>query len=299
MRISVVHPARNEHSEIEATVSSMLAAGADEVLVFDDGSDTPIPEDTRTVHFRHDVSLGPSVCRNLGARRSTGDVIVFADAHTRIDDLRGICGEAVRRQAIMVPAMQSLHGKGEVTGYSRNFICKGVGSELIAFDIWNRRPEQRYTRLGGNWGGFFIMPRTVYEKIGGWVDHHFWGYNDPSLILKAWFCDVPVILDRDTIYKHKGKVKCGFGYPVAAIHPLFNILHSYRVIFNEQTWEDHWKPLMDAHHHWMMERGLARVSTEAVLAEVADFATRKVRSDEEFFSDFLPSKGFNAQPCDD
>jgi hypothetical protein len=293
--ISVIHPARNENLEIEATVASMLAAGAGEVIVMDDGSDIPLPKLPGTVQVRHHRPQGPSVCRNQGARIAAGDVLVFADAHTRIADLHTLAEEAVRRQCIIVPAMQSLYGSGNVTGWSRNFITKGSSQELLGFDMANAKPKTRFTHCGGNWGGFFIMPRTVYDRIGGWVDHTYWGYNDPSLILKAWFCDVPVILDSEVIYKHKGKVKTGFGYPVKAEQPLINLLHTYTVLFDPATVQRHWLPLMQQHHRWMIPRAEAWAQSPTVHAERKAFQSLKRQPDAAFFEVFLPRKGFNGE----
>lgn len=298
MKISVIHPARNENDEIAPTVKSMFDAGADEVLVYDDGSDVPLEVLEGTRHFRHQSSLGPSVCRNLGAHSATGDVLVFADAHTRIDDLRALCSEAVSRQCIMVPAMQTLYTENSTIGYGQNFVLKGSGNELIAFDQSNARPDSRYTLCGGNWGGFFIMPRPVYLRMGGWVNHSFWGYNDPSLILKAWFSGVPTILDRDTIYKHKGKIK-SFGYPVTAIQPLINLLQTYFVIFEEKTFLNHWLPLFEKHHHWMLSRGLEHLAKPEIKAEHAAFQLIKRLTDDEFFSKWIPARGYNGKACDE
>lgn len=296
MKISVIHPARNENDEIIPTVNSMLHAGANEVLVYDDGSDVPLQVQEGTRHFHHQSSLGPSVCRNLGANTATGDVLVFADAHTRINDLRALCAEAVNRNCIMVPAMQSLYGDSKTIGYGRNFVLKGQGNEVIDFDLSNTRPEKRYTLCGGNWGGFFIMPRSIFIRIGGWVNHSSWGHNDASLILKAWFCNVPTILDRDTIYKHKGKVK-SFGYPVTAVQPLLNLLHTYFVIFEEQTFQNHWLPLFELHKRWMLAQGLEHIAKPEVQAERIAFQRLKLRTDDEFFSTWIPEKGYNGKEC--
>lgn len=295
MTISVIHPARNEHEEIGATVKSMQMAGANEILVFDDGSDSALPVTAGTIHFRHDKSRGPSVCRNLGGKAARGDVLVFADAHTRIEDLTGICNEAQSRQCIMVPSMQSLYGSGTVTGYGRNFILKGKENELIGFDRQNSLPKSRYTFCGGNWGGFFIMPKTVFNRIEGWVNHGFWGYNDPSLILKAWFAGIPTILDRDTIYKHKGKVETKFGYPVKAIEPLFNVLQTYFTLFDEKTFQEHWLPLFERTHKWMLNKGLERLKDAQILRERLAFQRSKVRCDSHFFSEWITEHGFNGR----
>ena len=287
MNITAIHPARNENQEILPTVESMRSAGCNEVLVYDDGSDIPLDNIDGAKVFRNDVSKGPSVCRNLGGFQSSGDYLVFADAHTRIGSLAEVCEAAENNDAIVVPAMTSLYRSGKTIGYSRNFILKGKDEELIGFDMFNKRPDTRYTECTGNWGGFFVMTKKLFLDIDGWVDHQYWGYNDPSLILKAFFCDKKVILDRDTIYKHKGKVETGFGYPVKAIEPLLNIFHSYYVLFENHTFENYWLPKLQKTHKWMYDRGLEHISKKSIQEEEKRFKQKKKMSDDDFFHDFM------------
>jgi len=190
--------------------------------------------------------------------------------------------------------MQSLYGSGDVTGHGRDFILKGKGNELIGFERADRAPPdgERFMRAGGNWGGFFVMSRATYDRIGCWVDHQYWGYNDPSLILKAWLCGVDTICDSSVIYKHKGKVKGGFGYPVKALHPLLNLLHTYTTVFEDTR---RWGTLFMTHHKWMMKQGIEHVSTAEKAAERARFQSLRTRGDDEFFNVFLPAKGFNGE----
>ncbi len=287
MIITAIHPARNENAEIEATYKSMLSAGADKCIIFDDGSDIPLDIFPDTVNIRNNITIGPSVCRNLGAQIMTSDVLVFADAHTRVNNLKDISNFALNEGVICIPSMRSLYGSSNVAGYSRNFIMKGKSSELFGFDMTNNKPDNRYSYSYGNWGGFFVMSRETFDNIGGWVNHKFWGYNDPSLYVKAFFCNYDCVLDKETIYHHKGKAKTGFGYPVKAIEPLLNIFHSYYVLFDLDTFENYWLPLLEKEHKWMFTKGLEYIDSNEIKKEEKAFKMIKKRGDDEFFNIFL------------
>jgi len=287
MKISVVIPARNENDEIEQTCSSFLKENIHEIFIYDDGSDVPLPVFDSATNIRHNSPAGPSVCRNLGGKQATGDVIVFSDAHVRVENLHKICEFAVKNNAVAIPSMQSLNGSGKVTGYCRDFILKGKGNELIGFNMNNTRPKAQQCYCYGNWGGFFVVPKAVFSAIDGWVNHQHWGYNDPSLILKCFFCNIDTVLDQNAMYKHKGKVKTGFGYPVRAIEPLLNIFHSYFVIFDADTFQDYWLPLLKKEHAWMYEKGMQFISAPEIIEEEKRFKLLKQRKDSDFFDDFI------------
>jgi glycosyltransferase involved in cell wall biosynthesis len=109
--VSVVIPAHNDGKTIEATVRAVLAqapAGTDlEVIVVDDGS----TDDTRAaaeragarVLQRSGVGAGgnPAAARNLGARKSRGDPIIFLDS-----DCTPLAG--------WLDALLAAHDRGEV-----------------------------------------------------------------------------------------------------------------------------------------------------------------------------------------
>jgi glycosyltransferase involved in cell wall biosynthesis len=287
MKISVVIPARNENDEIEETYKSFLKENVHEILIFDDGSDTPLSEFNFAINVRHEISKGPSVCRNLGGKQSAGDVIVFSDAHVRIDNLHDICDFALKNNVVAIPSMQSLNGSEKLTGYCRDFILKGNSNELIGFNMNNSKPKTHKSYCYGNWGGFFVVPRKVFDSIDGWINHKYWGYNDPSLILKCFFCNIDTILDQNTMYKHKGKVKTGFGYPVKAIQPLLNIFHSYFVIFENDTFQNHWLPILKKEHSWMYQKGMELISSAEVIEEEQRFKQLKLKKDNDFFDIFL------------
>jgi len=91
MRVSVVIPARNEARNLRAVVEVVLAqaVGHDlEIIVIDDGSSdgTAAIAEAAGARVVRSASVGgprggnPGAARNLGARESLGEVIIFLDA---------------------------------------------------------------------------------------------------------------------------------------------------------------------------------------------------------------------------
>jgi len=288
MKVSVIIPGRNENGEIEQTYNSFVENGCEEIIIYDDGSDVELPQFPLADNIRHSVPLGPSVCRNLGGRKATGDVLIFSDAHVRVENIRELCQFVLDEGVVGIPRMLSLYNNEPVYGYCRDFVLSGKSNELFTLNTSNKKPEvDRYAYCYGNWGGLFVMSKNTFNKIDGWVDHKYWGYNDPSLIAKCFFCNIDTVLDMNLTYKHKGKVKSGFGYPVTAKQPLLNLFHSYYVIFDQSTFEGYWLPLLKKEHKHMYEEGLEYISSESIKEEAKRFKQLKKRSDDEFFNEFL------------
>jgi glycosyltransferase involved in cell wall biosynthesis len=89
--ISVVVIARNESSNLRCTVENLQATLPErsEIMVVDDGSDDGCsdflrPKAAPKLRLIRSKNLGVAGARNLGARRTRGEVIVFADAHIRL-----------------------------------------------------------------------------------------------------------------------------------------------------------------------------------------------------------------------
>ena len=85
MRISVIIPVLNEEKSIAATLAELQRLKPDELILVDGGSS----DGTREVCQRFGVELYPSRAgraaqMNFGAQRSTGDVLLFLHADTRL-----------------------------------------------------------------------------------------------------------------------------------------------------------------------------------------------------------------------
>ena len=94
MRISVVIPTYNESSGIAETLACVYSQTRkpDEVLVVDDSTDdTPqkvlaLAKKYRGLRLVKGARQGVSAAKNLGAKNSTGDVLVFLDADVLLGD---------------------------------------------------------------------------------------------------------------------------------------------------------------------------------------------------------------------
>jgi len=91
--ISVVIPAYNRNSQVQAAIASALAqqqAPSDkppcdfdlEIIVVDDGSDTPISDHASSLVkiIRHPTNLGPGAARNTGVQTAQGSYVAFLDS---------------------------------------------------------------------------------------------------------------------------------------------------------------------------------------------------------------------------
>lgn len=91
MKLSLVVIARNEGVQLRRTVENLLPTLPDssEIVVVDDGSEDGSADFLATrrgnVRLFRTRAIGVARARNYGARRTRGDILVFADAHIRVE----------------------------------------------------------------------------------------------------------------------------------------------------------------------------------------------------------------------
>lgn len=112
MKASVVVRSRDEAPRLRLTLASLAAQSEPcEIVVVDDGSRDATPELLRAwggrddaVVVRNDRALGRSEAANVGARRASGDVLVFLDGDTLADSelvARHLAAHRAHRDAIV------------------------------------------------------------------------------------------------------------------------------------------------------------------------------------------------------
>ncbi len=153
LRISVVVPARNESDEIEAALRSIGRDAVHEILVVDGGSDDDTSARARALGVRVvEAQAGRSTQMNAGAALTSGDVLLFLHADTRLPaGWSGAVREAVHRGAV--------GGRFDVELRGRHAMLRIVGTFMNARSRWSRI----YT---GDQAIF--VRRDVFERLGGY-----------------------------------------------------------------------------------------------------------------------------------
>jgi GT2 family glycosyltransferase len=186
--ISVIVVARNEGEWLARTVSRYAATlpPRSEIIVVDDqstdGSPDRLPPDRR-VRVVRGRGHGVAQARNLGARRSAGDLLVFSDAHLELPSgwWKPLAARAARPGVGGVaPAIASITRPDRV-GYGLRF----SGVDLDVRWLWRENRRAHRTPLIP-WC-CTMMSRQVFDATGGF-DEGMTGMGsiDNEMSLRLW-----------------------------------------------------------------------------------------------------------------
>ena len=152
MRLSIIIPALNEADRIAASVLGALVEG-DEVIVSDGGSsDSTVEIATRSGAIVVENVRPRSLQMNSGARRATGDVLLFLHADTQLP--------SGARQLIA----RSLGDPGTLGGgFMVRYACEGWLWRMLDWQV-NLR-----SRVGVPWGDQALFVRNeFFRRTGGY-----------------------------------------------------------------------------------------------------------------------------------
>src|SRR3984885_257355 len=188
--LSVVVISHNEGKYLRRTVESLAQGlpGDGEMIVVDDGS---TDGSTRGLHAAYEKvrvlhppkRLGAAVARNFGARRASGKIVLFSDAHVEaLSDWAQPMADALAPPAggAVGPTLTSmLHP--EAKGYGLRFADAGLNIEWL--DLKGPKPYPVPLL-----GGFFLaMRRDVFKSTGGFDSGmSIWGMEDLELCVRLW-----------------------------------------------------------------------------------------------------------------
>jgi glycosyltransferase involved in cell wall biosynthesis len=164
LRFSFVIPTHDRPQQVSHAVAGVLAQTRppDEVVVVDDGSQPAVALDLSTpapnVVVLRQANTGPATARNAGARRATGDVLVFVDDDDALD-LHWLAKMATPLEADPAVAV----------------VC--CGATLQRTDTGARRDSpvramgQLYRGVRGNFDtGTYAVRRDLFLEVGGFAD---------------------------------------------------------------------------------------------------------------------------------
>jgi GT2 family glycosyltransferase len=163
--------------EFPRALESLLAqrgVDLDVVVVGNGWEPTGLPPQVRTVYLPENVGIPEG--RNIGAAEARGDVVFFYDddAYLPSDDVVArlvavLDGDP--RVAAVQPRPVDPTGR---PGPARWVPRPGAGDPL--------RPGV----VTWIWEGTFVIRRAVFEQVGGWPGHFFYGHEGIDLMWKVW-----------------------------------------------------------------------------------------------------------------
>jgi GT2 family glycosyltransferase len=189
LSVSVVIVTHNEGDNLRRTVEATRATVPDstEIVVIDDastdGSAERLESEPGIVIERPDRPLGISAGRNHGAKRSSGEVIIFSDAH--VQPLQGWFAPLVEALddptvAEVTPAISHLDGR---PGIGYGFTWPDISMRMK----WLAAPGERPVDVPFVCGCFLAVRRDAFDEVGGFDEGMYrWGSEDAELSLRFW-----------------------------------------------------------------------------------------------------------------
>ena len=282
--LSVVVIARDEGKELRLTLENLedTLPAKSEIVVVDDGSrdgSADFLEGRRgRVRLKRTAQLGVARARNFGARHSRGDVIVFVDAHIRLDQLwwqpllEPLQNPAV---AAVAPAVTDLRRK----------MRPGYGLTLAAPSLeikWLRKKSSKPFAAPILPGCCVAMRRDRFEESGGWDEGLVVrGGVDNEFCLRLWLLGWELLIAPGVEVRHKFRKRSP--YPVGWTGYIHNGL---RLAFAHLKPQRLAKVVQAMRGHPELGAALALLLDRGICARRRDMMAQRVRDDDWFFEKF-------------
>jgi GT2 family glycosyltransferase len=283
-RISAIVISRNEGARLRRTVENLdrtLPAGSEIIVVDDasvDGSTEFLRKHRRFRLAANRVAVGVARARNQGARASSGDVLVFCDAHIGLDDdwwrplmsLVASCSIAAAAPAMAeMPTCQHI-------GYGLTLPKPNLEAR------WRKRRIARPAPAPILPGACMALRRDVFDRTGGYDEAMLAAGNvDNEMCLRLWLLGFELWITPETVVSHHFRKR--MPYPLPDHFSIHNRLRLALVHFSAQRLDRVVGTLQE--YAGFGDALLLAVATDAAARRKHLEATR-VRSDDWFFKKF-------------
>lgn len=267
-KVSLVVNAFNEGQDLPWTVENYRRktekADFEAIIVADgtsDGSEEELREDVKVLKPTERVGCGKA--KDIGVKHATGDVILHADAHSRIAEgtIDGMVELALESSpAVITPQLAPLtcdHAckkEGDracevhepwdpdecsidCPDYTDRLDFNGVqrggrlrlekdGDGEKTKGLWLEYPGWEADRVSGVNPSAFAYSRETLERIGGWNRYPgWWGAQELGLSLRALFTRTPILVDHDTTVLHRFR---SWNHPKGKAVAPYEVPHGHR-----------------------------------------------------------------------
>ncbi|HTS60441.1 MAG TPA: glycosyltransferase [Candidatus Acidoferrales bacterium] len=276
--ISVVLITRNEGPELHLTVENLrdTLPPRSEIVIVDDGS-----TDGSTARYRRRIAaegLGVARARNLGAANAKGDMLVFADAHIRLD--RGWwqpLAEILQNPRIGAAAPAVTHLPAiEDRGYGLRF----TGPDLDA--RWLRKRPAKAAAVPIVPGCCVALRRKTFLAVRGWdggLRHR--GGTDNEFSIRLWLLGYEAAVVPEVSVRHL--FRQASPYPVGWPEYLHNRL---RLAFAHLSPSRMAKVVRALHRHEAFGAAMALLVEGGISDRRREMLARRKRTDDEYFERF-------------
>jgi GT2 family glycosyltransferase len=278
VKISVVVVTRNEGAELRRTLESLRATlpARSEIVIVDDHS-----TDGSTAGLRRVVKapgIGVARARNLGVSKTSGDLLVFADAHIRIDpDWWRPMAEILedRKVAAVAPAVPHLPATS-----GRGFGLAFTGPDLDAHWL----PRKGFVPFAAPIlpGCCLMMRRATFDDVGGWDSgllHR--GGVDNEMSVRLWLLGYELLVAPQVVVPHL--FRKASPYPVGWPQYLHNRL---RLAFAHLKAQRLAKVVKALHKEPAFGEAMALLVEGDISARRREMLDRRARTDDWFFERF-------------
>lgn len=292
-QFSIIIPSCNEGHWLRDTVMNVLE-NTDypdfEIVVVSDGSTDGSADflKSQTLPNTHLIELKKSVgaaqARNVGARKSQGELLVFIDAHMKptdenwLSELASLLKDScVGAASLKIPHLEDPKRTAFI------YTIKDLALEPTWKEPSNKKESMKVPSISG---ACFGIRRDVFEKTGGFDEGlDKWGREDMEYALRLWRLGYDLVLSPRAGIAHSWERKRKFEISWEQVD--YNILRTALTLFSSD-WQ---KKIVD---HLKSERSKNVLKALRSLEEDSKFQKRKHTLENQFkrgFDDYIREFG--------